>query len=77
MRKPASACEFEQLQKLNNSTCPVSAFIGTWTIGSECADNFYGTDLFSMGDLRLTPEGMVCDFCVAQNVKSNYGPNTR
>ena len=33
------------------------AFIGTWTIGSEFADNFHRTDLLSMGDLRLTPEG--------------------
>lgn len=35
----------------------VQAFIGTWAIGSESADNFHRTDLLSMGDLRLTPEG--------------------
>jgi hypothetical protein len=34
-----------------------AAFIGTWAIGSEFADNFHGTDLLSMGDLRLMPEG--------------------
>jgi hypothetical protein len=33
------------------------AFIGTWAIGSEFADNFHRTDLLYMGDLRLTPEG--------------------
>ena len=33
------------------------AFIGTRAIGSEFADNFHRTDLLSMGDLRLTPEG--------------------
>jgi hypothetical protein len=39
-------------------TFPISAaFIGTWAIGSEFADNFHRTDLLSMGDLRLTPEG--------------------
>jgi hypothetical protein len=36
---------------------PGTAFIGTWAIGSEFADNFHRTDLLSMGDLRLTPEG--------------------
>jgi hypothetical protein len=41
-----------------NFTFPVSAFfIGTWAIGSEFADKFHRTDLLSMGDLRLTPEG--------------------
>jgi hypothetical protein len=29
----------------------------TWAIRSEFADNFHRTDLLSMGDLRLTPEG--------------------
>jgi hypothetical protein len=31
--------------------------VRTWAIGSEFADNFHRTDLLSMGDLRLTPEG--------------------